>query len=72
MQEHFPGCRVSYNPRDALMPERGTLSVEKAKTLLGYRPQFPLEVGFVNYIKRYKEFAALHPQLFKAPAPVAS
>lgn len=72
VQEHFPGCRVTYNPRDSLMPERGTLSVEKAKTLLGYRPQFPLEVGFVNYIKRYKEFAAQHPQLFKAPAPVAS
>lgn len=70
VQEHFPGCRVRYNPRDQLMPERGTLSVEKAKTLLGYRPQYPLEVGFVNYIQRYKDFAAQHPKLFTVAAPV--
>lgn len=65
MREHFPGLRVEHNPRDALMPERGTLSVEKAKRLLGYRPGFPLEVGFVRYIKWYKQLAAEQPQLFR-------
>lgn len=64
MQKHFPGVDIKYNPRDALMPERGTLSVEKAKRLIGYNPQHPLEVGFVSYINRYKDFAERHPVLF--------
>ena len=64
VKEHFPNVRIKYNPRDALMPERGTLSVAKAKKLLGYEPQFPLEKGFVRYIKWYKELAAAQPQLF--------
>jgi nucleoside-diphosphate-sugar epimerase len=64
MREHFPGIRIEYNPRDVLMPERGTLSVDKAKRLLGYQPGFPLEVGFPRYIKWYKQLAAEQPQLF--------
>jgi len=36
------------------MPDRGTLSVEKARKLIGYEPEFPLERGFVNYIDWYK------------------
>jgi len=39
--------------RDNLMPERGTLSVEKAKQLIGYTPQYPLEKGYARYIKWY-------------------
>jgi nucleoside-diphosphate-sugar epimerase len=66
MKEHFPGIKVEHHPRDALMPERGTLSIEKARRLLGYEPQFPLEKGFVNYIKWYKELAAAQPQLFRS------
>lgn len=65
VQEQFPGIAVEYRPRDALMPERGTLSVEKARRLLGYEPRFPLEKGFVRYIKWYKELAAAQPQLFR-------
>jgi nucleoside-diphosphate-sugar epimerase len=37
------------------MPDRGTLSVDKARKLIGYEPEFPLERGFVNYIDWYKE-----------------
>jgi hypothetical protein len=40
MREQFRGIKVNYQPRDKLMPERGTLSVEKAKRLLGYAPPF--------------------------------
>ena len=46
------------------MPERGTLSIEKARMLLGYEPQFPIEKGFVDYINWYKQFAAQNPELF--------
>jgi nucleoside-diphosphate-sugar epimerase len=69
VQEQFPGVQVNYQPRDMLMPERGTLSVEKAKKLLGYQPQYPLEKGFVRYIEWYKKLAREHPGYF-APARV--
>jgi nucleoside-diphosphate-sugar epimerase len=69
IQEEFPGVQVSYQPRDSLMPERGTLSVEKAKQQLGYQPQYPLEKGFVHYIQWYKKLAQEHPGFF-APARV--
>ena len=68
MREAFPGIEVKYQARDALMPERGTLSVDKARRLLGYDPQFPLEKGFVNYINWYKGLAKRLPDCFKANA----
>jgi nucleoside-diphosphate-sugar epimerase len=55
LKEHFPDIKFNYLPKDRLMPSRGTLSVEKARKLIGYEPQFPLEKGFVDYIKWYKE-----------------
>lgn len=64
IQEEFPGVQVSYQTRDSLMPERGTLSVEKAGQRLGYQPQYPLEKGFVHYIEWYKKLAQEHPRFF--------
>lgn len=61
----FPGVQLHHNPRDSLMPERGALNIEKARSLLGYEPQHPLEDGFVNYLQWYQDFATRHPQLFK-------
>jgi nucleoside-diphosphate-sugar epimerase len=63
--EHFPRLQVTHNTRDALMPERGTLSVDKARRLLGYDPQFPVDKGFVQYIQWYKQLAATQPELFR-------
>jgi nucleoside-diphosphate-sugar epimerase len=65
MRDNFPGIEVDYHPRDSLMPERGTLSVEKAKRLLGYEPLFPLEKGFPRYIAWYKDLYAKHPEYFR-------
>ena len=62
----FPGIELKYNPRDSLMPERGTLSIEKARKILGYEPNFPIDKGFVNYIQWYREFQQAQPQLFKS------
>lgn len=64
MKSEFPDIEVIHNPRDGLMPERGTLSVDKAKRLIGYEPQFPLEKGFIQYINWYKQLAAAHPDYF--------
>lgn len=62
--EEYPDIRLDFNPRDKLMPERGTLSTEKAKKILGYQPQFPLEIGFRKYMTWYKEFSAAFPRFF--------
>ncbi|MBP9864901.1 MAG: NAD(P)-dependent oxidoreductase [Candidatus Omnitrophica bacterium] len=56
---HFPGVKITYLPKDNLMPERGTLSVEKAKKLLDFKPQHPLETGFVKYIEWYRKNASV-------------
>lgn len=50
----FPNVRIQSKPKDKLMPDRGTLSVDKARRVIGYNPQNPLEVGFVKYIEWYK------------------
>lgn len=52
---HFPETKIKYLPKDKLMPDRGTLSVEKARKLIDYKPQHPLEKGFVDYIQWYKD-----------------
>lgn len=62
IQEHFPETRVERVERDRLTPVRGTLCVDKARRLLGYRPANPIEVGFPKYIAWYKT-------LFGAPRP---
>lgn len=61
LSAHFPEINIKYLPKDKLMPSRGTLSVQKARDLIGYNPQFPLEKGFVEYIKWYKEVCAKEP-----------
>jgi nucleoside-diphosphate-sugar epimerase len=54
VQQEFPGIRVRHVERDALMPERGTLDVSRARRLIGYDPQNPLEVGYRKYIAWYR------------------
>lgn len=69
LREEFPQAQASYAARDQLMPERGTLSVDKARRLLGYEPQWPLEDGFRRYISWYKGLNAEQPALFRRMAP---
>jgi nucleoside-diphosphate-sugar epimerase/GNAT superfamily N-acetyltransferase len=54
LRQHFPEAKIKYLPKDRLTPSRGTLSVEKARRLIGYEPKCPLEKGFVDYIGWYK------------------
>jgi nucleoside-diphosphate-sugar epimerase len=68
LKQQFPGIDLVHHPRDRLMPERGTLCVDKARKLLGYEPQYPLERGYINYIKWYKDLAASQPELFDLQA----
>ena len=56
VKSHFPDIQIKYQAKDNLTPDRGTLNINKAKELIGFEPQFPLEKGYERYIKWYKEF----------------
>lgn len=38
IENHFPGVSIQYEKRDSLVPERGPLSVDKARRLIDYDP----------------------------------
>jgi nucleoside-diphosphate-sugar epimerase len=63
---HFPDLECKHVDRDELMPFRGTLSIAKARDLLGYDPQFPIEKGIERYVKWYVEFSRHHNFLEQA------
>lgn len=48
-------ARYEFVERDRLTPKRGTLSIDKARSLLGYAPQYPLEAGVPRYIGWYRD-----------------
>lgn len=64
VRARFPGVEVEHIARDGLMPVRGTLSIEKARRLLGYQPAHALELGFTKYIDWYEELVG------RADAPI--
>jgi nucleoside-diphosphate-sugar epimerase len=51
----FPNAPIEHVDRDKLMPFRGTLSIKKAREMLGYEPRNPIETGFPKYIQWYRE-----------------
>ncbi len=55
VRQEFPDLEVEHAQRDRLMPERGTLSVAKARDLLGYAPECPIDVGLPRYIGWYRQ-----------------
>ena len=67
VRERFPQIEIEHHKRDQLMPERGTLSIDKARDLLGYAPQYPLERGFNAYIDWYCRLASEQPELLGLP-----
>ncbi len=53
---HFPELEVRIvEEEDVFRPKRGALSIQKAKDLVGYNPQTPLEEGIARYIEVYRE-----------------
>jgi nucleoside-diphosphate-sugar epimerase len=65
IQEEFPGIQVGSIAKDNFSPERGTLSVDKARRLIGYEPEFPIDRGYREYIKWYKDLKNRQPELFQ-------
>ena len=56
LTKEFSNIKVEYKNRDKFTPIRGTLNIDKAKKLLDYKPEYPIEIGYKNYINWYKEF----------------
>ena len=56
LKEYFSHLKIIQNKRDKLVPVRGTLSIAKAKKLIGFKSRIPFEIGFRRYIKWYKSF----------------
>jgi nucleoside-diphosphate-sugar epimerase len=56
MKEYFNDLSIITTERDKLTPERGTLDNSKAKELINFNPEFPIEIGYRQYIEWYKSF----------------
>ncbi|MDC2978449.1 NAD(P)-dependent oxidoreductase [Pelagibacteraceae bacterium] len=56
LNSKFKKINVIFKPKEKFNPIRGTLNVNKAKNLLGYNPEYPIEIGYSNYIDWYKKF----------------
>lgn len=55
IRNYFPTIPIEYTEREKLRPFRGTLSVDKARDLLGYKAENSLEIGIPKCIKSYSE-----------------
>ncbi|HJO04535.1 MAG TPA: NAD(P)-dependent oxidoreductase, partial [Acidobacteriota bacterium] len=69
LQQHFPAVGVERVPRDRLTPERGTLTADKARGVLGYSPQFDLETGIGRYIDWYRQLRVGFESVADEPSP---
>ena len=53
---YFPDLKFEYREMRVDRAKRGALSINKAKDLLGYEPQFSLEEGIKKYIGFYQQY----------------
>jgi len=53
LREYNPNLNLIVQPRDQATPLRGTLSNDKAKKLIGFKPKWDLETGYRKYIDWY-------------------
>ena len=56
LKKHFPDLEYDIAEREAFRPKRGTLSIDKAKSLLGFGPAYSLEQGIAEYVDFMKAF----------------
>lgn len=60
LQKHFPELQYEIVERDAFRPKRGTLSIDKARRLLGFSPEFDLQGGVDEYVEFILKY---HPMI---------
>jgi len=54
IKQHVDDVKVEFRPTPDYMPDRGTLDVTKARTMLGFDPQYDLENGLPPYIEHLR------------------
>ena len=55
IKKNFRQINIKKIKKDVLVPERGTLSTDKAKKLINYKSNWPIEKGYIKYIEWYKD-----------------
>ncbi|NSW45416.1 MAG: NAD-dependent epimerase/dehydratase family protein [Bacteroidales bacterium] len=55
VKQYFPNITIQNNECKPYRPNRGALNIHKARTLLGYSPQYSLEKGIAKYIDFIKQ-----------------
>ena len=50
LKKYYPKLKVKIKPKDSSKPSRGTLSINKAKNLIGYKPKVSIEIGIRKYL----------------------
>jgi nucleoside-diphosphate-sugar epimerase len=61
LKKHFIKLKYKIVPRDKYRPKRGTLNIDKAKRLIGFKPKFNLEKGTELYVKFIKKLKKTYP-----------
>jgi nucleoside-diphosphate-sugar epimerase len=51
LQRYFPDLEYDIVEREAFRPKRGTLSIEKARSRIGFEPRYSLEQGIAEYLE---------------------
>ena len=51
LKNYFPDLNYQIKPRNNLIPKRGTLSIQKARDLLNFKPLYNLEKGIQKYVE---------------------
>ncbi|WP_044826624.1 NAD(P)-dependent oxidoreductase [Thalassospira sp. HJ] len=64
LKDYFPNIEVKVKERNQATPLRGTLLNDKARNLIGFEPQWPLEEGYRNYITWYIQRSKDHNMIF--------
>ena len=66
----FPNLTLDVENRDQATPLRGTLLNDKAKDLLGFKPEWILEDGYNNYIRWYLQRSKKRSMVFNSISQV--
>jgi UDP-glucose 4-epimerase len=57
IQRYLPDTTIQYREAPRYMPVRGTLDVERARRIIGYQSQVPLEEGVRRYLEHLRHHA---------------
>ncbi|MBI4798645.1 MAG: NAD-dependent epimerase/dehydratase family protein [Desulfarculus sp.] len=52
---YFPTLETRIEPHRVYRPKRGSLSIAKAREVLGFEPRFTLEEGIGRYVEFYRK-----------------